>query len=474
MSTFCKPADSCAREISDTFQTAMQMFERGQFSEAQRLFASVDATDPAYGVAQAFDALCRYEVCRAEMNGFRWFFEALLSPSLRSATLPPDLQEALAFKQIEATYQVGQFDSPTTLDLIQRFKGAFPNSDRLNAISEYELAALVEAGFQRIYDAALDETQRFPTGWTNGASLLSQFLALVGQHGSQNYAFLADRSLVEDAALASVLLKGDLDTLSGIPLHTALKQQRCRLLAIALRHKLHPAETEANWTNFVEYLNRLNDSPASRERTRLMRDLATFAFRTGIRLYAEAGGLTPKEAMSARAKRTLGKKYFLAGRRLYDSVRAQTRPQNSSSGMALLTLDYYNSYCWEQDNDGLKAVTAEHIGQVPIGTLTWLAAKLYHGIALCRESPPRFDSAAVAFDEVLARGFSSRANDTLEAELVLQAAQCRVDVALKMNDTAAAQRILDWVERCEAPAALKDKFLQAHAWLKSRTNIAEQ
>jgi hypothetical protein len=54
---------------TDQLAVALALYEQGAFRDAQPLFAAVPATDPAHDVAQTYDALCRYELCRADAAG---------------------------------------------------------------------------------------------------------------------------------------------------------------------------------------------------------------------------------------------------------------------------------------------------------------------------------------------------------------------------------------------------------------------
>ena len=133
---------SAATSAADTLQAAIALYEQGEARLAQPMFGAIAPSSPAYGAALAYDSLCRYEICRADVtNGYSWFLDGLKAPALQQATLPAELQEELAFKQIDALYVSRQFGSPESLSLITEFRTTYPASARLPALTEYELAA---------------------------------------------------------------------------------------------------------------------------------------------------------------------------------------------------------------------------------------------------------------------------------------------------------------------------------------------
>ncbi len=179
---------------ADQLELAVQLLDKGETRLAQNLFANVAPNDPAYAIAQAYDALCRYELCRsAGTNDYRWFFSALTSPALQQAELPRQLREDLAFTEIDARFQSRRFGSANTLRLVSAFKQEYSDSVRLDAMADYELAAWFERGMQSLYKASFDETRCFHEPWTNGLAQLEQFVSLAGRFKADNYTVLQDR-----------------------------------------------------------------------------------------------------------------------------------------------------------------------------------------------------------------------------------------------------------------------------------------
>ncbi len=211
---------------TDQLTVALAFYEEGAFRDAQPLFAATAPTSTVYGTALAYDALCRYEICRADgANGYRWFFDALSSPALQQAELPPALREDLTFKQIDARYQSRPFGMAEILPLAAAFRQDYAGSPRLAAVTDCELAARFEWGMQRLYSASTDEHKRFHKAWTNGVAYLEQFRSLAS--AVNGYAVLSDRWLNEDLQVASAMLSGDPTALTNVVVRDSESRDRC-------------------------------------------------------------------------------------------------------------------------------------------------------------------------------------------------------------------------------------------------------
>jgi len=451
---------------ADQLELAVQLLDKGETRLAQTLFANIAPTDPRYGLAQAYDALCRYELCRsAGTNDYRWFFSALTSPALQQAELPRQLREDLAFTEIDARFQSRRFGSANTLRLVSAFKQEYSDSVRLDAMADYELAAWFERGMQSLYKASFDETRCFHEPWTNGLAQLEQFVSLAGRFKADNYTVLQDRSLGEDLQVALAILAKEPAALAEISVRDPVNRLRYGLVRVGLEQKLHPEASNQNLKLLADFYQQLQALPASVDRTRVERDLAWFAFHAGERLCAEAGGIPPGESQKASAKLVAASQYFQTARLLQSRVSVDALARTSPEQVADLWVALFNSYCCEQDYGRLREVAEAQLGKSSPGDLNWLAAKLYHGVALSEQSPTQQSAAASAFDEVLASGLRGGEREGIHDGLVVAAARWQMHLALVMGDRAAAGKVVERVQQASDDVPMKSDFLQDHAWV---------
>ena len=446
---------------TDSLTTAIALYQQGEVRQAQALLASIAPSDPAYGVAQAYDALCRYALCRAaRTNDYRWFSDALGSPAVQQAVLPPGVREDLAFKEIDALYQSAKFQEDEALPKIAAFQTAYPTSARLSAMAEYELAARLERGMQWIYKAALvwpKDYKNFQDRWTNGLPHLEQLVSRLRAFPTNDYATLRDRSLPEDLQVALAVLGGEPSALAQIPVRDAERRERYGLVRVGVHQKLKPEAWQENLQMLANFEAELQTFPASLRRSRVEYDLARLAFRAGERLWQENAGALPNEAEIAAAKRAGVSRYFarvrgLVSRFVLDEAAGVGPPER-----AWVRQMWFASFHYEQDYVGLKAAAvAELTNSVP-GELDWLRAKVFSGIALYRQTSPERDAAAKAFEEVLAYGFR---NENEYDVMVADAAGWRMQLALMAGDQAKVRELLDWVQQSRCEAKAKAKFMK--------------
>ena len=455
-----------AQQSADTLEPALALYQQGELRQAQALFAAVNSNDVAYATAQAYDALCRYEICRLEeTNGYSWFLNALKSPTLQQATLSPELREDLAFKEIDARYRSRLFGSIATIPLIASFQQGYPTSAHAAAMTEFKLAAWFERGMQRLFGASLDDTKRFRKTWTNGIAHLEQFLSLTKDLPAQDYAVLTDRSLAEDLQIALALMSQEPGALAEIPVRDAVNRQRYGLIRVALHQKLHPEASEQNLQLLADASVDLQKFPASRERARMKRQLAGFAFRTGERFCAEAAGMPPTDLQTIAAKRTLASRYFQSARAVHSQMAKLDWSSTSPTDTALFWMDLFNSYHFERDYAGLMTVALAQLTNSAPGKPKWLAAKIFQGVALNHQDPPQRAAAAAAFEEVMSYGLDASRKRTTQDHLLLYAARWRIHLALTADDHTTASNIVQWVAQSAGDPELKEKFLTDHRWV---------
>jgi len=462
-----------ATDSSDTAQNASALFAQGELQKAQALFAAVPPSDPAYSEACAYDALCRYQICRAaQTNDYRWFFDALKSPALQDPSVPKELREELAFAEIDARYASRQFGSLNILPLIAAFKKQYPTSSHTAALEEYALAAYLEHGFDALYEAALGEHRRFQSTWTNGLGHLALFLQKLTALSATDYTALRDRSLAADTQLALALLAQDPAAPLQIPTQDSLLQERLRLIELGLHQKFHPDAWEQNLQNYESTRARISALPPSRDRARLLRHLCNLGFLTGERLWAEAAGMPPPDAARALTRRVAAGRYFAAARQAHDQLLRQDWTRTSPIGLAALWMTRLDSYRIEQDQGGLSATVTMLLTNSTPGTANWLVAKFYQGVALAQQSPPQLEAATAAFDEVLTSTFADEKNRDFHEQLVLYAARWRVQLAYQSNDPTAALEVLEHIQHRASPTDAREKFLLDHAWVSAWAGVA--
>lgn len=449
---------SAGTTAADAFQLAVALYEQGEVRQAQPLFAGVAPSSPAYGIAMAYDALCRYEICRADAtNGYSWFLSALKAPALQQAALPAELREDLAFKDIDALYRTGQFQDDKALPKIATFQATYPASARWAALTEYELAARLERGMARIYKATIAEPRDYQERWTNGLAHLGQFLSRVKAFPASDYASLRDRSLAEDLQVALAVLAGEPAALAEIPVRDAERRERYGLVRVGLHQKLHPGAWERNLQMLAEFQAELQTFPASVRRLRVEYDLARLAFSAGERLCQENAGALPSEVQTVAAKRAGASRYFETVRGLERRAIVDERAGVDRADRARLRQVWYATYHYEHDYDRLKAVAEAELAQATPGELDWLRAKLFSGIALYRQIPPHRDAGIAAFEELLAIGFR---NEHEHDVMILDAVGWRMQLALMAGDQAKVRQLFQWVKEGPCEAKGKANFLR--------------
>jgi len=125
-----------------------------------------------------------------------------------------------------------------------------------------------------------------------------------------------------------------------------------------------------------------------------------------------------------------------------------------------LRVALFTSYYSEQDYAGLSAAAAAQLTNSVPGELAWLAAKVFHGLALSRQTPPQPGAAVAAREEVMAYGCQNQADHDA---MILAAARWRVHLALTTGDKAKVLEMIRWVEQGNGEVEVKTHFLRDHA-----------
>ncbi|MCX7722463.1 MAG: hypothetical protein N2379_05310 [Verrucomicrobiae bacterium] len=127
---------------------AVALLGLGNPQAAKELLAQIEARDPSYEAARRYLALCLHE-----LKDQRGFLKAIESIDLDAPVVPPEVREDLAFRQIDALFQCRKFED--IFDKIRAFRTTYSVSHRLEAVREYEMAALFERGMKKAYEAAM-------------------------------------------------------------------------------------------------------------------------------------------------------------------------------------------------------------------------------------------------------------------------------------------------------------------------------
>jgi hypothetical protein len=448
---------SSAAATPDQLSAGLAIYQQGEFRLAQALFAEISPSDPAYAVAQAYDALCRYELCRAAgTNDYQWFSNALQSATLQSADLAPELREDLAFKEVDALYHSGQFEGRPGFTKISAFLQAYPASSHTAAMREYELAAGLDRGMAHVYRASTTDPANFRRNWSNAVEHLELFLSHLQAFPGSEYSILKDRSLAEDLQVALAVLGQEPAALAEISVGAPDRRERYGLIRVGLHLRLNPNAWEQNLQMLAEYQAELQTFPASSRRLRIEYDLARFALPVGEQLCAENAGAVPAEAQIAEAKHAAGSRYFEAVRTVQRHAAQAQWAGIEARERAWLRQVSFATYHYEHDYAGMSAAAEAEMAQSAPGAVDWLRAKVFSGIALYRQTPPQPDAAATALEDVLAFGFRDQREHDL---MILEAVVWRMQLALIADDRAKVRTLFNWVKQSPCEAAIKAGFL---------------
>ena len=440
--------------------TALTCYEAGQFELARQQFAAVATNDAAYPLALAYDALCRYELCRAKgKNQYQWFLNALNGRAWGDdALLPPALREELAFKEVDARYRRWRFGDDAVAEAAGRFLALFPASAQRGAAAEYAVAGRWERGLDLLSETSYHAAEHWQDCWTNGLANLEQFLQAAAKLPAGGYGHLTERSLERDLAAAVLLIAGEPGRLGEVAAGDAVTRERLGLVRVVLQQRLHPEQVEENLDALAAFVAELERTPASSQRRLVEKRLANFGFVTGEWLYKRAGG--------DAAQRAAGSEYFEMARALQERLVATWPSGADEDGLRALWHARFDSYCWENKNAALLAEAAGLRTNSP-GSRLWLLGRWYEGIGLTRTDPPQSAAAAAAFEEVMGWGFAPAAAKDQRGRdaLVLGATRWRIGLAMQARDHAKVRALMQWVEQSSCEAKLKEEFQQAYAAL---------
>lgn len=384
----------------DQLATAIALLNEGRPQEARTVLTNISPTDPEHGVAQFYDALALHAA--QDKLGFLNKLEAL-KPN--TAPVPAQLREELAVRQLDALFHYRKFDD--LLTNAAAFEQAQPDSEQLQIIAEYRLAALFERGMKKTAEACSTKDQtRFNQRWAEGKTNLEQFLALAASFKGTDYTTIKKHKLAEDIQVARLALGDEKAVLEETAIQDDAVREKIGLLRLNLYQKLQPEQVDRNLDLMKEFLTQF---PASKQRQRVEFDMANISFPRGKELYMEAEEAEYfGDARAAAAKRNQAGRYFETVRSVQSEARADKSLGIEASDLLDLRADMLYSYYLEKNYSRLAQLSAALVSESTPGDLKWIQGKVYAGIALRMLSPEKTKEAATIFDEVLALGFKNR------------------------------------------------------------------
>jgi hypothetical protein len=448
------PPVATEKKPATKLDEAVALLIKDSPQQAKELLATVEASDPEYEAAQRYHALCLYE-----LKDYSGFTNAVASFEINAPVVPPEVQEDLAFKQIDVLFRFRKFFDEI-FPKIQTFRAEHPVSERLGAVTEYQLAALYERGIKKACEAEkqFQDTNLFNALWAESKANFEEFVSLASSFPGTNYSILPKRVFQEDLWGARLALGDDAGVFGEIPVKDAATREKASLLRVRQHYRIHK-DTHID-KNIQLMSDFLKDFPESSACKRVEYDLANVNFLGGEQLWKEADAAEKAgDTKTAGKKRAAAGKYLQSARSLQSEVVADKAAGIETFDVLDLREDLLRSYYWEQDYAGIKAQTASLLAGSKPGETEWLLGKVYDGIVSSRAVPPKLSEAAATFDEVLAFGFK---NNHRNDHLVILAARWRISVARRSGDPEKAAAIVRWVQASDCSQNLKTDFLKEY------------
>ena len=325
-------------------------------------------------------------------------------------------------------------------------------------MTEYQLAALFERGMKKTYEAVQTrDTNRFNARWTEGRANLEEFLSLASSLPATSYSLFPKRKLKEDLWVARMTLGGGEAALEQIPMEETAAREKFSLLRAQLFPKIQPERADENLQRLADFLQQF---PESKSRARVEYDMVRVGFRAGERLCKEAlAAEQAGEAQTAAEKRAAAHSYFALARSGQSRAVPDKEARVEASDIRDLREDMLRSFYLERDYASLATQAASQVETATPGDHDWVLGKVFHGIALSSQRPPKLSEAAAVLDEALALGFKS---DSEHDYALMAAAKWRSYVALTSGDKAKAAEIVEWVQAGNCAKHLKTDFLKVY------------
>lgn len=418
---------------ADKLTQGVALLKQGRIGEARAVLTNLPASSPVRGQAKAYLALSRY----AE-GDHKKFLNSVKSPEVEAAELPEDVREDLDYKQIDSLMYFRKFDE--VLSRVEAFAQRHADSPRVAAMAEYQMASWYERGVKQLSDAAFSRSR----GETNGADqrmragedYLGQFLKLAADGWWDNYETLTDRNFQEEVVQALAALGGE----EAAKKLVAFAGQESAALALVRLHKKIEPDAAANLKRMTNFLN---DFPASKYRPRVLYEMADVA-------HKEAQRFAFQERDRAKAAPYLEQAHTLFSQVVEDKTAGVLTADVQEAQEKMLSV-----FLQERDYASLSTWAAQLVTNAPVGSRTWLGAKLYDAYALVYQK--KFTEAATELDEILATGFQGIPTSD---GLLISAAEWRIQVAKHTKDQATARRVAELVQNSKCYGSLKRTFIE--------------
>ena len=435
---------------------AVALLNQGQPQAARAVLATIAQKDASYGQAKAYDALCLYALA----DGKR-FLKAAEAPEIPAASLPESVREDLDYKRISALFLYRRFDE--LLPRLAEYQADHPDSVRLPAMAEYQMAGLYERGMKKVYEAGIcGNNTEFAQHWLDGQSNLVQFLNQAAALDETNYQTLPDRELKQEMVTALTALGND----NAVALVPPANREETGFLSLKLYWKLQPKAVDDNLQRMTNFLNNF---PKTKYRKRVLFDMANISFSCGEAcMKAAEAASRAGDIQGAATNRAQGLVYFRYTRSLTNQFYVDAAAGIDAADVFDRQDDFLNSYYSERDYGQLIGLAATAASNSAPGSPTRMLAKNYLAIGLAAQAPadPQ-GAAAAALEEVLAAGFNGRADHD---HLVLSAARWRIYLALQGGIGPRAVQIVQWVQASNCHQNQKAAFLKAYAYLLKPVN----
>ena len=449
--------------------SAVALLNGGQPQSARDVIAGIKAGDPEFAAAQCYDALCLYQ-----MSNRLAFCEAMKSSAVKQAVIAPELRRDLDFKHIDVLFYFRKFDE--ALPRIEAFQREHAGASQQSAVAEYRLATLFGRGMKLTDHACVQsDTNMFNQRWAEARANLEAFLADAVKLKGGAYKSVPKRVLKEDVWVARLTLGDEKAVLADIPAKDAEALEKASWLRVQLHQRLQPGNGVRHLQLIEEYLTAF---PASKQRKRAEFDMAALNFHEGKELCLEAEKLEAAgSATLAATKRATAAGYFKKQRALQHGggigtaggtpgskvlSRAGTNDGVTIEAQDILDQrgDLLYGYALEKDFVTLTNLTSAIITNAVPGDVNWVMARAHDAIVLANQNPPRPVEASAIFDELLAMGFTGKADRDRQ---LITAARWRVHLAIKGGDTANVQRVMLLMQTNGCVANLKADFLKDYA-----------
>lgn len=435
---------------SSKLQEAVELINDGKPLEARQILTNIPPNDPDHPTAKGYDAIAMYKA-----DDKLRFLKAMEALKTNAASIPSELKQDLAVKEMDAWLHYRKFDE--LLSASQSFGQENKNSARRDEVAEYRMAALWERGMKKADEASRMTGDQSQQQWAGGKTNLEEFLAAASVFVGTNYSHLKKRDLRHDVWTARITLGNEQAVLEEILPDDLAGREQFGLLRVQLYQKLQPDRTDRNLQMMKDLLE---EFPETKSRKRLEFDIASLSFSLGEKLCKEADKVGNSQTNSEVAeKRSAAGAHFAIFRSIQSQVVVDKQSGIEVSDVLDLRGDFLYSYFLEKNFTQLAVETARLLAEAQPGDLKWVMAKVYEGILLQNQTPPQTDKAAAVFDEVLGLGFKNRPDHDY---YMLLATKWRIHVAQFSNDPAKARELVSWVRDGSCRKDQKVKFLKEY------------